>query len=466
MRVMRSVRFGLVLGVLSIAVVGAQTSQTPRTEITKWQYGKDAAVAITYDDSTINQFRIALPLMNERGLVGTFFVITGQIPGSKTMPTFVGRPIMDILKESATVPTTKENVYERTSVLRYLTEVQREETLVALRPAPNPSNLASVDGALAKLRESGKTFTVGAVPYVPVRSEEAQPCSAPAPAVPCFAGRVRADGPGALSWDEFRKAAALGHEFANHAVSHARLPSLDEANILYEVDKAQEELKDKMGDKHLFSIEAPYGIDDERVRKVLINRFPLTRNWVSDSDAEFMDGIMRGDRRDPAATTKPYMEWERGPVTATTVDEMKGWVDTSLKTGTWLVLVIHGIEGIGYQPLPTQNVREYFDYMKAKSDRLWVATYQDGAKYIRERMKSKVDTRQAGEAIEVTVTNSWDPKVYDLPLTARTTVPAGWTSAQVKQGQNTQTVTVQKDANGSFVQYRIKPNAGTATITK
>ena len=143
-----------------------------------------------------------------------------------------------------------------------------------------------------------------------------------------------------------------------------------------------------MGEKHLFSIEAPYGIDDERVRKVLINRFPLTRNWVSDTDAEFMDGIMRGDKRDPATSTKPYLEWERGPVTATTVDEMKGWVDTSLKTGAWLVLVIHGVDGVGYQPLPTQNVKDYFDYIKASSDRLWIATYQDGAKYIRERMKS------------------------------------------------------------------------------
>src|ERR1041385_123779 len=92
---------------------GALRAQTgaPQTEITKWQDGKNAAVAITFDDSTINQFRIALPLMNERGLVATFFVITGQIPGSKNMPTFVGRPIMDILKESATVKTSEANVY-------------------------------------------------------------------------------------------------------------------------------------------------------------------------------------------------------------------------------------------------------------------------------------------------------------------------------------------------------------------
>src|SRR5262245_20130263 len=118
---------------VSIALVGAValgvslSGQAPRTTITKWQDGKQAAVSITFDDSTINQFRIALPLMNARGLPGTFFIVTGEIPGSKNPPMFVGRPIMDILRETATVPTTKANVFERTSVLWYLGTIQRVE---------------------------------------------------------------------------------------------------------------------------------------------------------------------------------------------------------------------------------------------------------------------------------------------------------------------------------------------------
>jgi hypothetical protein len=97
---------------------------------------------------------------------------------------------------------------------------------------------------------------------------------------------------------------------------------------------------------------------------------------------------MRGDTRSPATSTKPYVEWERGPVTATTVEQMTGWVDTSMKTGAWLVLVIHGVDGVGYQPLPAANLKALFDDIKTTSDRVWVATYQDGAKYIRERMKA------------------------------------------------------------------------------
>ncbi|HEX8675666.1 MAG TPA: polysaccharide deacetylase family protein, partial [Segetibacter sp.] len=64
-----------------------------QTEITKWQYGKNAAVSLTYDDGSTNQFSQALPIMNRLGLPATFFIITGQIPGSQYQGRFIGRPV-------------------------------------------------------------------------------------------------------------------------------------------------------------------------------------------------------------------------------------------------------------------------------------------------------------------------------------------------------------------------------------
>jgi peptidoglycan/xylan/chitin deacetylase (PgdA/CDA1 family) len=451
-------RLHLIGAVALVASVMSVSSQTPATTITKWQDGRQAAVALTFDDSTINQFRVALPLMNERGLPGTFFVITGQIPGSRYKPTFVGRPIMEILRESEAVPTNKSNGLERASMLRYLAVVERDETVLASTFRPNSAgaqiakgDFVAIDATLARLRETGVTYAVGAKSFVPVRSEEA--------------GRPVAAQPGGLTWDEFRREAAKGHEFANHLVSHAHTPGLDEANILYEAEKARDDLREQLGEKHTFSIESAFGIHDERVGRILIPRFPLTRNWVADSD-DFMDGIMRGNSRSPAASTREYVQWQRGPVTETPLEEMKGWVETSLANGTWLVLVIHGIEGVGYQPLPAEKVRAYFDYLKALEDRVWVATFQDGAKYMRERMRSTVTTKQAGQAIEVTVTHSLDPKMYDLPLTARTTVPADWTSAQVRQGNQTRTVPVQRERGAAYVHYRVAPNGGVVQLQR
>jgi peptidoglycan/xylan/chitin deacetylase (PgdA/CDA1 family) len=55
-------------------------SQVRKTEITKWQYGKNGAVSLTYDDGSVNQFRIAVPIMDSFGFPATFFIITGNIP--------------------------------------------------------------------------------------------------------------------------------------------------------------------------------------------------------------------------------------------------------------------------------------------------------------------------------------------------------------------------------------------------
>src|SRR5688500_9342081 len=86
-----------------------------QTEITKWQYGKSGAVSLTYDDVSINQFRQALPIMNRLKLPATFFIITGQIPGSQYQGKFIGRPVQEIIKETAQTPTNKENFFERAS---------------------------------------------------------------------------------------------------------------------------------------------------------------------------------------------------------------------------------------------------------------------------------------------------------------------------------------------------------------
>ena len=119
-----------------------------------------------------------------------------------------------------------------------------------------------------------------------------------------------------------------------------------------------------------------------------------------------------------------------------------------------------------YKPVTAERLRAYFDYIKANENRLWVATFQDGGKYIRERMKSSVTTRDVGQAIEVSVTHTLDPKLYDLPLTARTIVPAQWTSARVRQGSATRTVPVQRDGVRSYVTHRIVPNAGPSRLER
>ena len=96
-----------------------------QTEILKWKDGKSSCVSITFDDGSRNQFDIAMPVLDNLELPATFFINTGNLLGSKFHPSFTGRPIMEILKESETIPANQSNVFERTSMIRYLREIQR-----------------------------------------------------------------------------------------------------------------------------------------------------------------------------------------------------------------------------------------------------------------------------------------------------------------------------------------------------
>src|SRR5204863_1676015 len=115
-----------------------------------------------------------------------------------------------------------------------------------------------------------------------------------------------------------------------------------------------------LGSAHTFSLQCQYGIEDPRIQPFALAVYPMARNWVTD---EFMRGIMRGDNHDPASATNEYVQWQREARAAVTFETQKGWVDKSLEHGLWLVLVYHGFEGIGYEPLPTERVREFFDYV-------------------------------------------------------------------------------------------------------
>jgi hypothetical protein len=105
---------------LMIVFVRIAHSQNDATQITKWQYGKTGAVSLTYDDGSINQFRIAVPIMDSLNFPATFFIITGEIPGSRYHGTFIGRPKKDIIQETATMPTNPDNFFERASAIGFL----------------------------------------------------------------------------------------------------------------------------------------------------------------------------------------------------------------------------------------------------------------------------------------------------------------------------------------------------------
>ncbi len=415
-------------------------SITGTTEITKFQDGKSGAVSITWDDATINQFRQALPILDNLKMPGTFYINTAHIQDSEIPAKFIGRPIADIVKETASKPTGKSNLFERASALRF----------TGLKGAVEYHNNA---GTLYENEKYDEAYKVIDEAYAKIRKEKPKPKPMSRPSNDHM-----------VSWKEIKEFASRGHEFGSHTISHPRLSVLDEENLLYELEKCKEEIGKQLGSDHTFSAECPFGTENERVMEYAYKVHPALRNRMPEP---FLEEFNRSSKRTPGTSNKEYIQWQRGPLTKTPMDLMKSWVDTLLvRDNVWLVLTFHGVDGIGWEAKPHEEHAEYFQYMKEHEDKLWVATFRDVTKYIRERMAAKINVKENDDQIILSVNHSLDKSLYNYPLTLKTYVPEDWKDVTIKQGGKTLNANPSNDEKGTFILYQAMPGGEDVVITE
>lgn len=435
---MKNLIFSLAV-LIALSSCSSRENKTGATQITIWKDNKQGAISITYDDASINQFRQALPIMDTLGIKGTFYINTAHVRDSEIQPKFIGRPIAEIIKETAEKPTDQSNLFERASALRFTT-------------IPDAVEYHNTAGTLYENEKYEEAYKVIDEAYAEVRKKKGTLVKAKWPA-----------GKDMITWEEIKAFAANGHEFGSHTISHPRLAVLDEPNLLYELEKCKEEIEKKLGKEHTFSAECPFGTENERVMQYAYKVHPALRNRMPEP---FLEEINRSGTMTPGMSDKPYVQWQRGPLTATSVPLMKSWVDTLLvHNNAWLVLTFHGVDGIGWEAKPHEDLKEYFSYMKEHEDKLWIAPFRDVTKYIRERMASSVDSRKDGDAIVVELNHKLDKELYNYPLTLKTYVPDNWKEAKVTQGNVESKVPVDNDESGPFILYEALPNSDAITVS-
>jgi peptidoglycan/xylan/chitin deacetylase (PgdA/CDA1 family) len=405
---------------------------TGETEILKWKDGKSSAVSLTYDDGSINQFRVALPLMEEQGFPGTFFINTGRIPGSEFKARFIGRPVEEIIEETAEVPTNLDNLFERASAVGYLGYRGLMDYHTRAGSSVDAGNMERaceiIDEAYAKVRAGNVQKRQTDDGYF---------------------------GEDHITWDEIREFASRGYEFASHTISHPRLAILDEVNMLWELEKCKEDILRQLGSEHTFSCECPYGTENERVMDYALAIYPATRNRMPE---EYLAELNRGSRVHPSEPDKPYVQWQRGPKTATPLHLMNSWIDTCLvNNDIWLVLGFHGVDAVGWEAIPGDTLDTFFSYIKANEEELWVATFQDVTKYMRERMSSTVKSSRDRDQIQVNLSQNLDQSLYNLPLTLKTEIPDRWKEISVTQNGMDLDYEIISEKQGRSVMYSALP---------
>ena len=395
------------------------------SEITKWPEGKTGAISVTFDDGIINQLTVAKPIMDSVGLPATFYIITGKVEGSGKGK-FIGRDPKEIIRETAASKTDSINFFERASLIAFTGTTEAEDYHARAGSLFESGKIQEayqlIDEGYEKIR-TGKMVNTGEVVF-------------------------HNNAEDTTSWEQYKSYASQGHEIASHTVTHPRLAVLDEVNMLYELEKSKADLLKFLGEESIFSAEGPYGTENERVMEYAHKIYPSLRNRMPET---WLEEINRGSKVQPGDSEKEYVQWQRGILTRHSFEDMKGWIDTTMNhDNIWLVLVIHGVEDLGWEPKTREELKEYFAFMKSTEDKLWIETFRDVTKYVQARQNTSIKSTFENGKITISLDSDLDPLLYTVPLTIKSYIPEDWTQAK---SSDQKPLTIQEDEKGKYVLF-------------
>ena len=101
-----------------------------------------------------------------------------------------------------------------------------------------------------------------------------------------------------------------------------------------------------------------------------------------------------------------------------TLDKMQRWFDDIVKRGEWGITMTHAITD-GYDKwYHPEELWQFYDYVKAHSDDVWVGTFAEVEAYQKERNATFISVeKDDGKTMVIRLDNNLDNKIFRQPLT-------------------------------------------------
>lgn len=242
-------------------------------------------------------------------------------------------------------------------------------------------------------------------------------------------------------YNDWKAAAARGHDFGNHTLHHLGAASYEQAEqeirqtaqAIWETNPGQRLQLFLRGGGTSWNIS-----EDELIE--ILNKYDCIQG-------------RGGGTEDPT--------WEVNP----SADTLRGYVDTAILEGSWHYVAFHGI---GPQcewggPVDGNAFCALLDYLVEKRQIVWTGTNTEVHKYIQERTTTTVSLLEASSRrIRLRLNPVKDHRLYDFPLTLATRIPAGWSNANVDRNG----VLLPLAISEGIVQYEVVPGKEEILISK
>ncbi|MFL5730865.1 MAG: polysaccharide deacetylase family protein [Cytophagaceae bacterium] len=278
---------------------------------------------------------------------------------------------------------------------------------------------------------------------------------------------ITGDGYGcsALNWNDYKNAAAAGHEVTSHTVTHPDLATLSSSQIRTEMQSSQQAVIANVPGQKSQTFAYPYGSGggggsaEVNVRTIAHDYFIGSRGaGVNPSGFDEYN-----DYRNTAFQDY-YFQVESYEVTPSVdIQTFKNIVNAVIVDGGWFIPQYHGIQTPGgYDNITSTVFTAQMDALAAKSSQVWLATFAQTLKYHREHDSQKLAVvSEDASAWTLNLTDNLPNASYDQPLTIRMKKPS-WTYTSIKQGSNTLNVIT----DGDTLQFNAVPDGGNIVINK
>lgn len=228
----------------------------------------------------------------------------------------------------------------------------------------------------------------------------------------------------ASDWDGLNKAAKNGHEIASHTVTHPNFSSLTNEQQEKELANSQKIINSNVTNQLCATLAYPYC--------VMGNSDLVNKHYIASRICSGM--IEEKTPTDFSAVSSLVC----GTLGINTSADFNAKAEQAVRSNGWAVYLIHDLDtSDGYSPLSSDTLRASLEYLKENSDKYWVTSFGNVAKYIKERNSASVEEISNNDnSLVVQITDAMADSLFAVPLSIRRKLPDNWKNVKVKQNEN------------------------------
>jgi len=257
------------------------------------------------------------------------------------------------------------------------------------------------------------------------------------------------------NWTALKTAAQNGHEIASHTVSHTDLSTLTNDQQINEFKNSQDAINAQIDGEQCLTIAYPYCISgiSSITEKYYIAARGCSGSIVSKTPSNFMN-------------ISSFVCGSQGSIQRSS--DFSDKAKSAVRLQGWTVFLIHAVDDeAGYSPTSSAELGKALQFFTENEETYWLTTFSNTVRYIKQRNSVSVNQiAHEDSVITLSVSDTMDNAIYNLPVSIRRQLPQGWSSARVLQNGKIVESTIVNVDELDYLSFNVVPDSGEIKIVK